>query len=61
MLPSAIRKEVVEFAKASETILSSVLISPPLSDHECALIAEYVRYLGDLNQPWNEDLIQKSA
>jgi hypothetical protein len=59
--PLSIRKEVLEFVKASEMILSSVLIQPPLNQDERALIAEYVRHFSDTKQPWNEHLLQKYA
>ncbi|HET9961095.1 MAG TPA: hypothetical protein VFQ34_02050 [Nitrospiraceae bacterium] len=62
MLTLRIRKEVLDFINASETILSSVLIKPPLTQEERGLIAEYLRYLSDVKQPWNgEECLQASA
>lgn len=50
MLGVAFRREVLDFVMASETILSSVLIKPPLTADERALIAEYVSFLYPLNR-----------
>ena len=61
MFTVGIRKDVVDFVKVSETILSSALLKPPLNDHERTLIGEYVRYLSDRKQPWNEPAFEKSA
>jgi hypothetical protein len=50
MLGVAFRKEVLDFVMASEAILSSVLIKPPLTEDERALIAEYVSFLYPKNR-----------
>jgi hypothetical protein len=50
----AVRKGVTDFPNAAETILSSVLIKPPLTEDERALIAEYVRQLSDEVERWNK-------
>jgi hypothetical protein len=61
MLTPPIRKEVLDFVKASETILSSVLIKPALTQDERALISEYIRYLSDYERAWNNTELQKTA
>jgi hypothetical protein len=54
MLGVGFRREVLDFVKASETILSSVLIKPPLTPDERALIAEYVSFLSQSTEQWND-------
>ena len=61
MLTPPIRKEVLDFVKASETILSSVLIKPALTQDERALISEYIRYLSDYERAWNNTELEKTA
>ena len=56
MIAIGIRKEVTEFVRTCETLLSSALLSPKLTKEECALIAEYVRYLSGDKTPWRRYL-----
>jgi hypothetical protein len=51
-----IRKEVLEFLSASETILSSVLIKPPLTKDERDLITEYVKQLSAQTEQWKKEV-----
>ncbi len=50
------RKEVGDFVRAAETILSPVLLSTELTPGECELIAEYVRSLSQAKNPWSKSL-----
>ena len=50
------RKEVREFVRAAETILSPALLHPDLTQEECDLIAEYVKTLSQSKQPWSKSL-----
>ena len=52
----AYRKEVGDFVRAAETILSPVLLSPELTTEECELIAEYVKNLSQAKNPWSRSL-----
>jgi hypothetical protein len=52
----SVRKEVVDFVTAAETILSPVLLSPELTSGECDLIAEYVKSLSQVKTPWSKAL-----
>lgn len=50
------RKEVKDFIRAAETILSPVLLQPELTPSECDLIAEYVKTLCQMKNPWSRSL-----
>jgi hypothetical protein len=52
----SVRKEVEDFMRAAETILSPVLLSPELTPEECDLIAEYVKSLSQAKHPWSRSL-----
>jgi|SwirhisoilCB2_FD_contig_41_3500899_length_315_multi_1_in_0_out_0_1 hypothetical protein len=52
----AVRKEVGDFVRAAETILSPVLLSHALTPGECDLIAEYVKSLSQMKNPWSRSL-----
>ncbi len=56
-----VRKEVVNFTKAAEILLSPVLMSPPLTQEECDLIAEYVMALTHVKNPWSKSLAWRYA
>lgn len=51
-----IRKEVEDFLKASETLLSPALRQSELSPEECLLIADYVMSLSDPKTPWGTSI-----
>jgi hypothetical protein len=55
------RKEVVDFVRAAETILSQILLKPDLTQGECDLIAEYVKTLSHAKNPWSRSLPVKYA
>jgi len=48
-----IGKEVLDFVKASETLLSPVLLDRELTSNECELISGYVACLSDPMNPWD--------
>jgi hypothetical protein len=50
------RKEVMDFVRASEKILSPALLHPTLTQAECDLIAEYVKTLSLSKRPWSRSL-----
>jgi hypothetical protein len=50
------RKEVMEFVRATEKILSPALLHPTLTQGECDLIAEYVKTLSGSKHPWSGSL-----
>ena len=52
----SVRKEVGDFVRAAETILSPVLLSHELTPGECDLIAEYVKSLSQAKNPWSRSL-----
>jgi hypothetical protein len=53
---SLARKEVMDFVRAAETILSPALLHPELTQGECDLIAEYVKTLSLSKHPWSRSL-----
>lgn len=55
------RKEVMDFVRAAETILSPVFLSADLTQGECDLIAEYVKSLSHAKKPWSRSLPVKYA
>ena len=55
------RKEVMDFVRAAETLLSPALLHPGLTQAECDLIAEYVRNLSQAKNPWSRALPIKYA
>ena len=57
----SLRKEVGDFARAAETLLSPVFLSTELTPVECELIAEYVRILSLETNPWNKALAVKGT
>lgn len=52
----SIRKEVREFVRAAETILSPALLTSELTPDECDLIKEYVISLSNVKHPWSSGL-----
>ena len=50
------RKEVQEFARAAETLLSPALLQRELTEGECLVIAEYVKTLSHSKNPWSASL-----
>jgi hypothetical protein len=52
----SVRKEVGDFVRAAETILSPILLSSELRPGECDLIAEYVKSLSQVKNPWSRSL-----
>jgi hypothetical protein len=48
-----IGKEVLDFVRASETLLSPILLDRELTQEECELIRGYVDCLSDPMNPWN--------
>ena len=57
----ATRKEVMDFVRAAEKILSPALLHPGLTEGECDLIAEYVKSLSMSKHPWSRSLPIKYA
>lgn len=55
------RKEVMDFVRAAEKILSPALLNPVLTQGECDLIAEYVKTLSQSKHPWSRSLPIKYA
>ena len=51
-----IRKEVTDFVRSTETLLSPILLKPDLTQEECDLIAEYVKMLSLWKNPWSRSL-----
>jgi hypothetical protein len=54
-------KEVLDFVKASETLLSPILLDHQLTDEECELISGYVACLSDPMNPWNKPKLPKAS
>jgi hypothetical protein len=54
-------KEVLDFVRASETLLSPVLLDRQLTDDECELISGYVACLSDPVNPWNKPRLPKAS
>lgn len=50
------RKEVMDFVRSAERILSSPRLHPELTQGECDLIAEYVKTLSRSKHPWSRSL-----
>lgn len=50
------RKEVMDFVKSAERILSPASLYPKLTQSECDLIAEYVITLSRSKHPWSRSL-----
>jgi hypothetical protein len=56
-----VRKEVQDFIRVSETLLSPELLASTLTPEECELIAEYVMSLSRLKHPWSKSLVLRYA
>lgn len=54
-------KEVLDFVRASETLLSPILLERELTDDECDLISEYVACLSNSANPWNRPKLPKAS
>ena len=52
----SVRKEVCEFIRAAETILSPALWISELTEDECDLINQYVISLSKAKNPWSRGL-----
>lgn len=50
------RKEVMDFVRSAERILSPASLHPELTRTECDLIAEYVITLSRSKHPWSKSL-----
>ena len=61
MKRETIGKEVLDFVKASETLLSPVLLDRELTHDECELIVGYVACLSDPMNPWNRPKLPKAS
>jgi hypothetical protein len=57
----SVRKEVRDFARAAETLLSPASLGSDLTTDECELIKEYVMTLSNVKQPWSKGLPIKYA
>ena len=53
---SSVRKEVLDFSRAAEAILSPSFLGSELTPSECDLIAEYVKSLCQFKNPWSQSL-----
>lgn len=51
-----VRKEVREFIRAAETLLSPVILGSDLTEEECELIREYVMSLSHARHSWSKGL-----
>jgi hypothetical protein len=49
-------KDVREFIKAAEKLISPALRSSELTPDECEIISEYVMTLSNAKQPWSKAL-----
>jgi hypothetical protein len=51
-----LRKEVRDFIRAAETLLSPALLGSELTTDECDLITEYVITMSNARHPWSKGL-----
>ena len=51
-----VRKEVRDFMRAAEILLSPVLLDSDLTDEECAGVRMYVMALSHAKRPWSKGL-----
>lgn len=49
-------KEVCTFIRAAETLLSTASRTAELTPDECEIIADYVRTMSHITQPWSKVL-----
>ena len=61
MQPSPFRREVQEFIRVTETLLSSTSLGGDLTPEECDVIAYYVMSLSNAKHPWGKDLTVRYA
>ena len=51
-----VRKEVLDFLKASETLLAYPMFDAEITPEECDLIADYIMSLSQSKHPWGKSL-----
>jgi hypothetical protein len=51
-----VRKEVLDFLKASEHLLAYPLFDSEFTSEECDLIADYIMTLSQAQHPWGKSL-----
>lgn len=49
-------KDVLNFIKAAEALLSPVMRTSELTPDECEIIGEYVKSLSNVKHPWSKVL-----
>jgi hypothetical protein len=61
MQPLPFRKEVQDFIRSAETLLSPALLNSPFTEDEALIIADYVMNLSQAKHPWSKKLVFKYA
>jgi hypothetical protein len=51
-----VRKEVLEFLKAAETLLAYPMFDSQFTPEECDVIADYIMSLSQSKHPWGKSL-----
>jgi hypothetical protein len=51
-----VRKEVLDFLKASETLLAYPMFASEFTPEECDVIADYIMTLSQARHPWGKSL-----
>lgn len=61
MQPSPYRREVQDFMRITETLLSPASLGDDLTPEECDIIAYYVMSLSSAKHPWAKELTVRYA
>jgi hypothetical protein len=61
MRGKVIGNEVLNFVRASEALLSPLILNRELTEDECELIVGYIDCLADPKNPWNRPRLPKAS